>query len=142
MTNKLRGEVEIELSGEKWTLRPTFEALSNIESKLNKSIPEIVREQRNAIVKFVTIAVVIWEGMVAANEGRPPLSKTRNSKPLRYEEVGEMIVKDGLTNVIQQEGLMMFLLHGLAGDQKMLAAQEKADQEKVDQEKEDEHNPT
>lgn len=124
MANKLRGEVEIELAGEKWDLRPTFEALSNIESKLNKSIPEIVREQRQGSIRFNTVATIIWEGLIGANEGRPPISKTRSGKSLRYEEVGEMIVRDGLVRVISQDGLIMFLLHGLAGDQRMQEAEE------------------
>lgn len=122
--NKLRGEVEIELAGAQWTLRPTFEALSNIESKLNKSIPEIIREQRQGSIKFTTAAVIVWEGLCGANGGRPPMSKARSGKSLRYEDVGEMIVSEGLTTVISQDGMILFLLHGLAGDQKMQKAQE------------------
>lgn len=127
--NKLRGEVEIELAGEKWCLRPTFEALSNIEGKLNKSIPEIVGEQRRGSIRLSTVATVIWEGMVAANEGKPPIHKNRAMNRLRYEEVGEMIVHDGLTSVILQDALFLFLLYGLAGDQKMSEAEKKATQE-------------
>lgn len=127
--NKLRGEVEIELGGENWTLRPTFEALSNIEGKLNKSIPEIVREQRQGSVRLNTVATIIWEGIVAANGGTPPSHKTRAMGRLRYEEVGEMIVHDGLTRVISQDALLLFLLYGLAGDQKMSEAEKKAAEE-------------
>ncbi len=134
MANKLRGEVEISLGGEAWTLRPTFEALSNIESKLNKSIPEIVREQRQGDIRLSTIAVVVWEGLIGANDGRPPLSKTRSGKTLRYEEVGEMIVSDGLVKFIQQEGLLMFLMYGLAGDKAMSEAKERLGSEKDEDE--------
>ena len=125
MANKLRGEVEIELAGEKWDLRPTFEALSNIESKLLKSIPDIVQELRRGDIRFMTAAIIIWEGLIGANGGRPPLSKTRSGKSLRYEEVGEMIVSDGLVRVVAHENIVLFLLHGLAGDQKMSEARVK-----------------
>lgn len=127
--NKLRGEVEIELTGEKWTLRPTFEALSNIEGTINKSIPEIVRDQRSGSIRVTAIATIIWEGIVAANDGEAPMTRSGKIRKMRYEDVGDMIVKDGLANILSQEGLLLFMLYGLAGDQKMEEGRKAAEQE-------------
>lgn len=135
--NKLRGEVEIELAGEKWTMRPTFEALVNIEGKLNKSIPEITRAHRAGSVRVTDIVVIIWEGLIAANGGKPPHSKGRDDHRLRYEELGNMIIKDGFANVLKQEALILFLLYGLAGE---LAMDEAKKLEEAKQSEEE--NPT
>lgn len=134
--NKLRGEVEIELAGEKWTMRPTFEALSNIEGKLNRSIPEITKAHREGSVRVTEVAVIIWEGLIAANDGKPPLvNKERNGHRLRYEELGNMIVKDGFSKVLGQEAIVLFLLYGLAGELTMEEARKS-------EEAKDEKDPT
>lgn len=134
--NKLRGEVEIELAGEKWTMRPTFEALSNIEGKLNKSIPEITKAHREGSVRVTDVATIIWEGLVAANEGKPPLAREKSDRRLRYEEVGNMIIKDGFAKVLKQDALILFLLYGLAGELALNEAKQQEENKTTDE------NPT
>lgn len=113
MANKQRGEVTLELVGDKYTLRPTFEALCELEDMLNIGILDIVAILHSGDVRLKFISAVTWAGIRGYSKDEAP----------SYEEVGEMVLKTGLTDVMSQSieedgqgALATFLLNGVTGD--------------------------
>ncbi len=101
MANAVRGEVELKLGGKTYTLRPTFEALCEIESRLGMGIVELVtRVPRNRLA-LRHAAVVAHEGARAGGHDDD------------LETIGAAITEAGLQNVM--EPLVRFLLSGIAG---------------------------
>jgi len=113
MANKQRGEVTLELAGKKYTLRPSFEAICELEDLLDKGIMEIVSILHSGNVRLKFIAAVIWAGMWGYDKDKTPT----------FIEVGELVMETGITEVITQGdadggALANFLLNGVTGDSK------------------------
>lgn len=66
MSNPYRNEVEVDLNGTKYTLRPTFEALAEIEKKLDQSMWEILEDVSKGKVRIEHIAFILEMGIKAA----------------------------------------------------------------------------
>jgi hypothetical protein len=112
VANQQRGEISLELGGKNYTLRPSFGALCEIEERLNISIPNLIIAFENGDLRIKSIATIIWGGMWAVDPKAVPT----------IPEVGEMILKDGLMNVINQvdedngSKVAGFLINGIVGD--------------------------
>ncbi len=91
MPNKHKGTVEIELGGDTYTLRPSFEALIEFEDKVGKSVSEVFEAMQESKASFKIIATAVWAGMMgeAIAQNNPKLEKP-------WAWVGEMIRKEGL----------------------------------------------
>ncbi len=59
MTNAARGEVELRLGDETYTLRPTFAALCAIESELGRGILKIADDMANRQICIKDMASII-----------------------------------------------------------------------------------
>jgi hypothetical protein len=68
LTNPYRNEVEVDLNGTKYTLRPTFEALAQIEGKVNKSIWEILAAVSSGTLRMEHAAFILETGILAAGK--------------------------------------------------------------------------
>lgn len=109
MANKQRGEVTIVLSGREYTLRPTFDALCQIEDMLHKTILEVVSDLQDQKISVRALAVIAHAGIRAVEGDKAPT----------ISQLGEAIVSEGLmramTGVNNHEGLLTFLLNGILG---------------------------
>ncbi len=134
MANTQRGEVSIELCGKKYTLRPTFEAICELEDSAKVSVIEMISNFQNmklASMNLRMISSVVWSGMWGHNKKDCPIQS----------EVGEMILKDGIWNVFMYgaddkkgvpSALSQFLLNAVMGGE---------DPKEADSSEKDEENP-
>lgn len=124
MANKHRGEVDVELCGKTYTLRPSFSANCEFEDLSGTTIFEALQGLRNSKAPMRMIAAAIWAGIRGANPG-----KERECPS--FSDVGEMVYKAGpgavLTTVLQ------YLANAIAGEE---ALEENAEQD------DDEEGPT
>ena len=75
MANKHRGEVEVELDGKPITLRPTFDALCEIEGRSGLTIAELGARALTGRLGLFHVALIIWAGRRAVvGEGAPSLN--------------------------------------------------------------------
>lgn len=79
---------DIELNGETYTCRTTFEAIEEFEDRTNMSIDEAYKTLAIGKLKFSIIAAAVWAGI---NGQRSYL----HEKPLLYPVVGEMVKEHG-----------------------------------------------
>lgn len=100
--NPARGEVALSLGAHDFVLRPTFEALMQIEEELGSVFALIERVSENQ-VRLSDIVCVVWLCAVAGGAD------------LGREDMGRLIVKDGMTKVTP--AFRAVLLMALAGRQ-------------------------
>ena len=117
MANKHRGEVDITLLGESWTLRPTFGAMCEIEDETEMAILELARVFQNGRFGGRHVTAVICAGLRAAYDDPPD-----------YETVGGFVVKDGFHKHAGPVGEFLAIL--LSGE-----PQPKGDRKKREQKK-------
>lgn len=127
MANKQRGEVTLELAGEKYTLRPSFEAICELEDLLDIGIMEIVTILHSGNVRLKFIAAIAWAGMWGYDKDNAP----------PFKDVGEMIMQEGITNVITQSNedggvLVNFLLNSVSDGTSVEATGNKSGNGKVE----------
>lgn len=92
MANKHRGEIDVEICGEKYTLRPSFEAMVEIEDRLGQSIFMALQRAQQADVPAKTVAVCVLAG---ANAYR----KDRMLPLLSYDAVGAKCFEHGVVKL-------------------------------------------
>ena len=88
MANPHRGEVEIELGGETYILRPTFHALVEIEERLGEGIVALTSRLSRGDIRLKDVATILHAGMRAV----------RGTKVMPYEELGRLVVAHGFTS--------------------------------------------
>jgi len=103
MANAEIGELEIELGGERYILRPEFRGLCEIENKTGKSVLEIARLFSQESVLLSHLVAVIYGGLIWKYD-------------LTFDQVGEKIVSDGYVKFAPVAAT--FLSSGLVGSQK------------------------
>lgn len=79
---------EIELSGEKFECRTTFDAICLFEDRAGVSIAEAWQDLAEGRMKFKHIATAVW---AAINGER----KVEGMKPLIYETIGQKVHEHG-----------------------------------------------
>ena len=87
MANEQRGEVELKLGDETYTLRPTFEALCAIEAWLGAGVLEIAERMAARRIGFREVAAIIFE---TAKAGGHKLDEPKVGEAIR--EVGLLAV--------------------------------------------------
>ena len=88
MANRHRGEVEVMLGGARYTLRPTFEALCEIEDRTGLGLVELARRFWEGRFGARQLAVVLWAGIRAAGGDAPD-----------YERIGQLVVEQGFQDL-------------------------------------------
>ena len=112
MANRQRGEVKIILDDKTYVMRPTFEALCEIEDALDTSIPDLILMFRDGNIRLKNIAAIVWGGIWGYDK----------KNALSMEEVGELITKTGMMNILglgMDDGtnpVLQFMTYGLIGD--------------------------
>jgi hypothetical protein len=87
MANRRRGEVDVQLGGRTYTMRPTFAALAEIEDRTGCGLIGLLRKVRDHRVK--DIATVVHCGISIGH-----------GTEVEWDAVGEMIVDAGINNVV------------------------------------------
>jgi len=88
VSNKYRGEFVITIDKE-YLLRPTFNAICEIESKANCGLFELIQRFKNKEFKTVDILAVIWGGLVGANSD------------ITFAELTEKIIEQGIVEFVK-----------------------------------------
>lgn len=89
MSNKHRGEVTLKLAKTKLTLRPTFEAVVEVEERTGMSMLRFLQKAVIADVRTRDAAILIHQTAKAADPDAPS-----------YVEIGALLVKNGLNAAV------------------------------------------
>lgn len=100
MANKEIGEVELELGGKTYTLKPSFKALVEIEDKAGLPCLSIAQDISNGKLAVKSVVAILYGGLVGAGV-----------KDLSFDQVGEFVVEGGLQRYVQPAAT--FLARGL-----------------------------
>lgn len=96
MANRLKGDIDIELGGKKYLLRPTFEGLLEIEDKAGVGLSQILHRFINKDWSMKHVAAVIYGGLLHYGEKAPS-----------FEEVGKKIVADGVKSFLTPSVILL-----------------------------------
>jgi len=116
MANSQRGEVSINLSGKTYIMRPSFEALCELEDVLNTTLPQLVIDLQTGSVSLKKVTAVVWSGIWGYNKDEAP----------SINEIGQMVVDDGMLNIVNQDlvkgsmvedagPIITYLVYGISG---------------------------
>lgn len=89
LANKERGEVVVVLAGREYVMRPTFEALAQIEGRLGVGIVSLLRSISAGQFGVRDFAAVIHAGIDAGPDRGPS-----------YAEVGRLAAAEGLMGLL------------------------------------------
>ncbi len=103
-------EVKVKLGEVEYTLRPTFAALTEIESRSGKGCMKLLQEFASSNIGINDLTAVVWGGII----GHLKESGQMIGVGLTYERVGQMILDAGVQNVVAAAA--QFLTNGLMGD--------------------------
>lgn len=106
--NKRRGEIAIELGGQKYVLAPEFHGLAVAEEKAGMSLHDLSIKCQKKFPSVREIAALIYGGMVGAQGDKLKLT---------YEEVGQLVVKAGMNAAVSVAS--EFLVLALTGEVKV-----------------------
>lgn len=102
MHNVNRGEFTIKFLSQTLTLRPSFQALCEIESILGKSIIKALIDFEQEQLQLVTIAGVIKAG-----------AKAYDGTILTDDQLGQLIEEKGLLNILPDIAKFLSIAIGL-----------------------------
>lgn len=89
---KLLGELEIELSGSKHLLKPTFKGLVVTEELSGRTLNELLRLFLSSKAGIKDVTAVIYGGMLGKNGDKAPA--------MSYDEIGEAVMHTGFHNLL------------------------------------------
>lgn len=92
--NKHRGEERIELCGNVYTLRMTFNALVELEDATATTGIKILEEMAKGSVSAKAMAAVIWAGY------RGAMTPAERLRSLTLESIGEMVLEHGMPSLL------------------------------------------
>ena len=103
MANPHRGEVEVILAGKTHTLRPTFQALAEIENKTGMGLLDLGRNFAAGRFGGQDLTAVIWAGL----RGHVGVANAPD-----YATVGDLVVDEGFTRLAAPVGAFLAALLG------------------------------
>lgn len=93
MANVWKGTFEIELGGDSYSLRPSFDAMCEFEDKTGIAVSVAQRQMaQEGITSFKTVVAAIWAGILG-----DCIATNREGQAPSYRIVGEQIRIEGLT---------------------------------------------
>lgn len=103
--NPLRGEFDLVLDGQVFTLRPSYEAILAVEAQSGKTLLELARAADNLTISLTEAAIVSAEFIRAW--GRE--TDTPSVRGINTTRVGELIHENGLVEVAARLALVLLL---------------------------------
>ena len=101
MANRARGEVDVEICGKTYTLRPTFTVIAGIETALNEGVLPLAQKISDGSIKMLSLATILLIAL-KDQEGTPNL-----------EAIGQDMMARGHKTFLEPVGL--FLLAAVSG---------------------------
>lgn len=95
MPNKFKGTFEIEIDGEEYTLRPSFDAMEELVTLTNMSERQIYEAIQNGTYTTSMITSVIYSGIMGEHN-----ASNKQSKMINRRVLGQFILMDGVTNYV------------------------------------------
>jgi hypothetical protein len=94
-------------------MRPSFEALCELEDRVNTPLPQLVIDLQLGNVSLTKLTAIVWSGIWGYNKEEAP----------SILEVGQMLIEDGMLNVVNQGlnnkedagPIVSYLVHGVTG---------------------------
>lgn len=99
--NPHRGEVEIELDGKRFVMRPTFQAIAEIEQQTGTGLIALLHRMTDGGLRVSDLAVIVAAGLRAAGE------------PASRDKVGSLLLQDGLEKTLAPAS--QFLMNAVTG---------------------------
>lgn len=99
MSNKKRGEISIKLHNKEFILRPSFQALSSIESSLGKSLVTIISNLGTESLTISEMATIIYHSI------------KEETALANSDEIGNLIVTTGTIKILPK--LVEFLEYAI-----------------------------
>ena len=96
MANPHRGEVEITLAGKTYTMRPTFEALCEIEDRTGVGLAVQLRRFAEGTFGVRDVAAILSAGIRASDKAAPGI-----------DEIGQIIVEEGIAPFAEAIGVFL-----------------------------------
>lgn len=112
MANKVRGEVDVELDGNTYTLRPSWQVVEKIERELG-GVLGIMNRVKEGNVRIDEIAFIIYAGL----EGN------KTQKTPSFKDVHQIVFDTGFVNYISV--VSSFLVGAVGGSKNIGEAEEK-----------------
>lgn len=106
MANKEIGEVDVDLGGVEYTLRPSFTALCEIEARAGMGLLKIAALIASQDITVKTIASVIYGGVMGHKGKGQPM-------PFSFDDLGEKIMEQGVMKFVPP--VMVFLAGAMTG---------------------------
>ena len=103
MANMHRGEVGIDIDGIQYVLRPSFDILVRLETRIGTGIIALARKFHESKFTVSDVAAVLFVGL-SGYTGNPPVT---------YEKIGESIVAEGIAKFLPV--VTVFLTYALGG---------------------------
>jgi len=103
LVNHARGDVPIKFKKTQFILRPTFQAIVQIEEHFKAGIIDVARDYHHGKITAARDFVAIMSAGIAASEHDVP------------NDIGEQMIEAGLTTVIEPLGLFLAHACGLRG---------------------------
>ncbi len=118
MANLQRGEIPIKLDGVEYTLRPTFNAICEIESRTGLGIAQLILKAESGNTTLKDVVYIIWAG-IKAHDKRLQLS---------FDETLDLIQEETFASVLLQKHedenvIANFLLNCITGGRELTEAE-------------------
>ena len=107
MANPHRGEVKVTLAGKAYTMRPTFQALCEIEEQTGVGLAVQLRRFGEGSFGVRDVAAILAAGIRATDRNAPGA-----------DEIGEIVVEEGLAPFVEPIGVFLAATVGVPGDGK------------------------
>lgn len=119
MSNEIVGEVDVNIDGREYKLRPSFLGLAEIESRAGAGLLEISQIASTGKLLVKHIVAIIYGGLVGAADDND------EKIPMTYKRLGDVIVREGFTKFA--DPAMKLLSIGLVGSQKKIKKEQEQD---------------
>jgi hypothetical protein len=79
MSNSLRGEVEVDLIGRTWTMRPTLQAIRETEDRTGRGIAGTVRRFAQGEFGIDDVSALLHSGIRAGHDEAPSFAEVQGA---------------------------------------------------------------
>lgn len=107
MANEKRGEIELELAGVSFVLRPSFEAIQAFETQTGKSLIELAQAAGEGTMSLANAAIVATECIKAWGKATDNMT----ARAVNVRRIGELIFESpgGLMVTLKKLEILLFM---------------------------------
>lgn len=117
LADELRGEVDIELDGQRFVLRPSWQAVRKIESMLGRALIPLAMQAEQSALNQDELAIIVaemvraWGQSLQVDDATPLIDRANASaaRGVNAERIGELLYSVGVMNVMPRVSLVLGL---------------------------------